>query len=428
MNANKTDMRIAKGYHSALALITLLIAVLPKMVAVGFAFLFAMSITGLLKKQFTFRMNIVTAAFMTFYLFFLIGVCFTNDFANAMKVLEYRLSFIIIPILFVFRPRFKIDLAYPILGLALGVVCISIVGFTKAIGVFQLSHNALASFTSSNICVDHPTYYAAFTTVAAAGVWFLYKKNFPGFTLLKIIPFLLFAVVMILLSYSMSAILFLFAVAAFLLFKWFYTKLNKIAAVALLVVAPVGIFVVITNTPALKDEFNNSAVALHEYTTNPMEFIHGEGEVPTGDKVRLIMWAVTARECLAHPLGVGTGNVDENLSQALLQVNQIEMSTKTQNNEIRYNPHNQFLQTALELGLLGLTIFLFILVKSVQWGIRSRNGLLVLVVSCLSFNCLFESILQRQTGIVFFTFWIVLLTMDLGQANFLKEQTNPTES
>jgi O-antigen ligase len=428
MNANKTDMRIAKGYHLALALITLLIAVLPKMVAIGFAVMFAISIIGLLKKQFAFRVNVVIAAFMTFYLFFLIGACFTNDFPNAMKVLEYRLSFIIIPILFLFRPKFKIDLAYPILGLALGIVCISIVGFTKAFGVFQLSHNALTSFTSSNICIDHPTYYAAFMTVALAGVWFLYKKNFPGFTLLKVIPFLLFAVVMILLSYSMSAILFLFAVAAFLLFKWIYIKLNKIAAVAMLVIAPFGIFFVITNTPALKNEFNNSSVALQEYTTNPVEFIHGEGEVPSGDKVRLIMWTVTAKECLKHPLGVGTGNVDENLSQALLQVNHIEMSTKTQNNEIRYNPHNQFLQTALELGFLGLTIFLFILVKSAQWGIRSRNGLLVLVVSCLSFNCLFESMLQRQTGIVFFTFWIVLLTMDLGQTNFLKEQANTTES
>jgi O-antigen ligase len=423
MNANKTDMRIANGYHLALALITLLIAVLPKMVAIGFALMFAMSIIGLLKKQFEFRMNIVIAAFITFYLFYLFGVCFTNDFANAMKVLEYRLSFVIIPILFVFRPKFKMDFAYPILGLALGIVCISIVGIAKAIGVFQLSHNALTSFTSSNICVDHPTYYAAFTTVALSGVWFLYKKKISGFSLPRVIPFLLFAVVMILLSYSMSAILFLFGVVAFLLFKWIYTKFSKIAAVAMIVLAPVGIFIVITNTPALKDEFNNSAVALHEYTTNPMEFIHGKGEVPTGDKVRLIMWAVTARECLAHPLGVGTGNVDENLSQALLQVNQIEMSTKTQNNEIRYNPHNQFLQTALELGFLGLTIFLFILVKSTQWGIRSRNGLLVLVVSCLSFNCLFESMLQRQTGIVFFTFWIVLLTMDL-----IKKQANTIAS
>jgi len=428
MNANKTDMRIAKGYHLALALITLLIAVLPKMVAIGFAVMFAISIIGLLKKQFAFRVNVVIAAFMTFYLFFLIGACFTNDFPNAMKVLEYRLSFIIIPILFVFRPRFKIDLAYPILGLALGIVCISIVGFTKAFGVFQLSHNALTSFTSSNICIDHPTYYAAFTMVALSGVWFLYKKQFSGFTLPRVIPFLLFAFVMILLSYSMSAILFLFGVAAFLLFKWIYTKFNRIAAVAMFALAPVGIFIVITNTPALKDEFNNSARALSEYASNPMEFIHGKGEVPTGDKVRLIMWTVTARECLAHPLGVGTGNVDENLSQELLQVNQIEMSTKTQNNEIRYNPHNQFLQTALELGFLGLTIFLFILVKSAQWGIGSRSGLLVLVVSCLSFNCLFESMLQRQTGIVFFTFWIVLLTMDLGQTNFLKEQANTTES
>jgi len=427
ISENKNKI-IAKGYHLSLSGITILIAVFPKLVAIGFFFMFSVCLYGFIKKQFILTMNAVLWAFVFLYFLYVVGFFFTSDFTNAMKVLEYRLSFIIIPILFVFRPRFKIDLAYPILGLALGIVCISIVGFTKAFGAFQLSQIALTSFTSSNICVDHPTYYAAFTMVALSGVWFLYKKQFSGFTLPRVIPFLLFAVVMILLSYSMSAILFLFGVAAFLLFKWIYTKFNKTAAVAMIVLAPVGIFIVITNTPALKDEFNNSAAALHEYTTNPMEFIQGKGEVPTGDKVRLIMWAVTARECIAHPMGVGTGGVDSNLSDALLKVNQVEMAKKTTKNEIRYNPHNQFLQTTLELGLLGLIVFLFILVKSLIWGLRSRNGFIVLVISCLSFNCLFESMLQRQTGIVFFTFWIVLLTMELGETNFLKEQSSATES
>ena len=422
MPENKTDIRLTWGYHLSLGLITLLVAVLPKLVAIGFFFMFAISIIGLFKKQFTFRMNVIKGAFIIFYLLFLIGVYFTKDFPNAMKVLEYRLSFLIIPVLFLFRPKFKIDLAYPIMGLVIGMVCISIVGFIKALGALQTSHNPLTSFTSSNICIDHPTYYASFTMVALAGMWYLYKQGFSGFTLPKVMPFLLFGGLMVLLSYSISAILFLLAIIAFVVFKWFYTKINKAVAVVIMALAPLGIFFLITSTPAIKDEFNNSIRALSEYASNPMEFIHGKGEVPTGDKVRLIMWTVTAKECLAHPMGVGTGNVDENLSRVLIGVNQIEMSTKTQNNEIRYNPHNQFLQTALELGILGLAVFLFILFTSIQWGIKSRNGLLVLVISCLSFNCLFESMLQRQTGIVFFTFWIVLLTMELENKKNAKKR------
>jgi O-antigen ligase len=413
MSSKKENVRISAAYHLSLSLITLMLAVVPKLVAIGFVVMFVICVLGLVKKQFTLKMNAILWAYVCFYLLYLVGIYFTNDFPNAMKVLEYKLSFVLIPILFVFRPNFKMKISYPIVGLALGIVCISIAGFVKAIAAFQLTHNALVSFTSSNICIDHPTYFAAFTMVGVGGMWFLYKSDVPGFSLLKVLPFVLFGGIMIMLSYSMSAILFLFLVLAFLIVKWLYNKINRYLAIAVVAAAPLFIYFVVANIPALKDEVNNSAMAFSEYVCNPMEYIQGKGEVPTGDKVRLIMWTVTARECLQHPMGVGTGNVDGHLSIALQEVGQIEMSTKTPNKEIRYNPHNQFLQTTMELGFLGLAVFLFILTKGIQWGIRYKNGLFILVISCLSFNCLFESMLQRQTGIVFFTFWICLLSVSV---------------
>jgi len=420
MSLEKTSLRIPVAYHLSLSLITLMLAIVPKLVAIGFVVMFVICLIGFFKKQFTLKMNAVLWAYVCFYVLYLVGIYFTNDFPNAMKVLEYKLSFVLIPILFVFRPNFNLKISYPIVGLAVGIVCISIAGFIKAIAAFQLTHNALVSFTSSNICIDHPTYFAAFTMIAIGGMWYLYKKDWAGFTILKVLPFVVFGGIMVMLSYSMSAILFLFLVIAFLIIKWIYEKINRYLAIAVVAAAPVFIYFVVANIPALKDEVNNSATAFSEYVSNPMEYIQGKGEVPTGDKVRLIMWTVTARECMEHPMGVGTGNVDSNLSEALASVNQIEMSTKTPNKEIRYNPHNQFLQTTMELGFLGLAVFVFILFKGIQWGIRYKNGLFILVISCLSFNCLFESMLQRQTGIVFFTFWICLLSV-----SELKSTSNP---
>jgi len=413
MSSEKANVRIVSAYHLSLSLIALMLAVVPKLVAVGFVVMFVICLIGFFNKQFKLKMNAVLWAYVCFYLLYLVGIYFTNDLPNAMKVLEYKLSFVLIPILFVFRPNFNMKISYPIVGLAIGIVCISIAGFVKAIAAFQLTHNALVSFTSSNICIDHPTYFAAFTLVAMGGMWYLYKEGNSGFTLWKVMPYLLFGVVMIMLSYSISAILFLMLVIAFLIFKWMYQRFNKFVAVAIMVSAPVFIYFVVTNTPALKDEVDNSAKAFGEYVSNPRAFIQAKEEVPNGDKVRLIMWTVTALQCMEHPMGVGTGNVDGNLSEALAEVNQIEMSTKTPNNEIRYNPHNQFLQTTMELGFLGLAVFVFILAKGIQWGVRKKNGLLILVISCLSFNSLFESMLQRQTGIVFFTFWICLLSVSV---------------
>ncbi len=425
MSSEKANVRIAAAYHVSLSLITLMLAIVPKLVAIGFVVMFVICLIGFFKKQFTLKMNAVSWAYVCFYVLYLVGIYFTNDFPNAMKVLEYKLSFVLIPILFVFRPNFNLKISYPIVGLAVGIVCISIAGFIKAIAAFQLTHNALVSFTSSNICIDHPTYFAAFTMIALGGMWYLYKKDWAGFTILKVLPFVVFGGIMVMLSYSMSAILFLFLVIAFLIFKWIYEKINRYLAIAVVAAAPVFIYFVVANIPALKDEVNNSAKAFSEYVSNPMEYIRGKEEVPTGDKVRLIMWTVTARECLAHPFGVGTGNVDNHLSSALQDVGQIEMSNKTPNNEIRYNPHNQFLQTTMELGFLGLAVFVFILAKGIQWGVRKKNGLLILVISCLSFNCLFESMLQRQTGIVFFTFWICLLSVSV--LNWNKSQSTEKE-
>jgi O-antigen ligase len=82
---------------------------------------------------------------------------------------------------------------------------------------------------------------------------------------------------------------------------------------------------------------------------------------------------------------------------------------------LNYNPHNQYLQIAAELGIIGLLLFLGILLYGVVWAISSKNWLLTLVMLSLMFNCFFESMLQRQSGIVFYCFWICILTSVLSE-------------
>jgi O-antigen ligase len=75
-----------------------------------------------------------------------------------------------------------------------------------------------------------------------------------------------------------------------------------------------------------------------------------------------------------------------------------------------YNPHNQYLQVAVEIGILGLMLFLVLLGMIFSYAIKWKNSLLFLICGNLAFNCIFESMLQRQSGIVFYTFLILLLT------------------
>ena len=417
MLLEKPKLNIQDYYHLSVSLIMILIAVVPRLVLIGFVFMFLISIYGFIKNQFILKINTIIIAFILFYIIYCFGILFSNDRSSALKVLEYKLSFLLIPIVFIFKPKFNFKLAYPIIGLAGGIVVVSVLGFVKAVKIFQLTQNISESFKSSNICIDHPTYYSAMTTVAMAGFWFLHKRGIPGFTFKRIFPFLLFGGVMIFLSFSSAALLFIMIVFSFIVTRILYQKVSSPMAAAILIVAPFAIYTVVSNIPILRNEARNAAKSLDSYASNPMEFVEGKDEGMIGEEVRLVMWTITAKECIEHPMGVGTGNVDESLSAALLKVNRNDMAKKMPNNEIRYNPHNQFLHTALELGVIGLCVFLLILIKSIQLGIRNRNRLLLLVIACLSFNCLFESMLQRQTGIVFFTFWIVLLSIHHAESN-----------
>lgn len=91
--------------------------------------------------------------------------------------------------------------------------------------------------------------------------------------------------------------------------------------------------------------------------------------------------------------------------------------------ERNFNPHNQFLQTGLEIGLLGLAVLLLLLVLVFVRAVRSGDLILTVLTASLVFNCLFESMLQRQSGIVFYTFWICFLIM----LDRIKKETAPID-
>ncbi|MEQ8363063.1 MAG: O-antigen ligase family protein [Cyclobacteriaceae bacterium] len=77
--------------------------------------------------------------------------------------------------------------------------------------------------------------------------------------------------------------------------------------------------------------------------------------------------------------------------------------------EEKYNLHNQFLQTSLELGLLGLAIFIILLFYFIICSQQKWLALQILFVFCMFF--LVESVLERQSGVVSFTVWGMILSL-----------------
>lgn len=81
---------------------------------------------------------------------------------------------------------------------------------------------------------------------------------------------------------------------------------------------------------------------------------------------------------------------------------------------IRYelNAHNQYYDTIMDIGLIGLVLLLGFFVVPIYLWIKNKNFDIAMfsLLFIVAFNCLFESVFERQMGIVFFAFFYLLLS------------------
>lgn len=272
----------------------------------------------------------------------------------------------------------------------------------------------LTSYTSSNICINHPTYFSATATIALILIIENWNQPFiaqiPKYIKVTTIGFI---TAMILLSFSMAGFLFIASMIALTIIYFSLKKETPKKIKLLMVVLPLIFLGFISKNEFIIGEFNNTRSAITEYVNNPANFISQKKQSQNGDEVRLIMWTATLLEIKDHPLGVSPVKIGEHLSQRLKKLNQPEMAKLNSNGEVHYNPHNQYLQMALEIGWIPTAIFLILLGYVIFFGVKHKIFSLSAITILLAFHCLFESILQRQSGIVTFTFFITVLVMSI---------------
>lgn len=406
----------SKIFHIYLAIFTALFCFAPNLIALLIVLLGILICVGYVKKQFTLQFYWPHFFLGLLYIAYLIGAFFTDYPKIANGYLENKLSFLIFPLLLSFQPTFRLKLNFPVLGLVAGTFVASFIGLIHSFGCNAEGGSFLSCFTSVNFStIHHPSYFAIFILIATYGSWFLYFKKEDYFSLKWLIPFTVFSMISFALCFSMAGVIFLFLLIAVIVLRRIYIKWNKFVFYGLILFIPVLLILTLNFTPVLKEDYKYTLKSVENYIKDPSAFVKAKVGYKTGNETRLIMWTVTWDEIKRNPFGVGTGNLDAHLSKRLKEYNQLEYAEMDENHTIKYNPHNQFLQTILEIGWLGGLIFICFLGSSLINAFKSKNGLLGLIVFALIFNSLFESMLQRQSGIVFFSFWICLLVVYLNQ-------------
>jgi hypothetical protein len=119
---------------------------------------------------------------------------------------------------------------------------------------------------------------------------------------------------------SLSGILFLFIVIGFYCLYRLKKSVNKLIFYASVLVLPLIGYFSITNIPQIEGEWHNAKWYADEYLKSPEAFVKSRVYPMSGTEVRIVMWTAAVKAIQKHPLGVGTGNVDEYLAKELNQV------------------------------------------------------------------------------------------------------------
>jgi len=343
------------------------------------------------------------------YLLYFIGL-YTGE-AFTFKFLEYKLSFIVFPLLFFLHgythnQRNKILQVF-VRGLtASTVVCFAIACYNSVSieeSVIQFKPNVLEGktfmesilyggnyFFGKHLSFFHQTVYYALYLCSGIAILLFKPKLFSSeirYTLL-----ILFIVFVFLVSNKASfvALIILLVLKLFIGSGSLVKKTTSFSLLAIIVA-----FFVFMN-PRIKESL--AKVAAGELTLNK--------DARYGFSTRILSWNAALLLIKERPiLGYGYGDTQIALNR------QYKEKGYTYPLREQYNAHNLWLQSWLENGILAILILLsiFYLLLRKEWPYIKTEPLLLSFILLLLINSMFEGMFNRFSGVSFFSFLVCFI-------------------
>jgi len=311
------------------------------------------------------------------------GLFYSNDILNIR--LDSKASLIILPVILFLNGRYissKI-LNWIFNGLVLGTAIALLHVFFPALFLTMKSDNftfiVYSYYAGQNV---HHTYIALYFCLS----FFLYLyKDQLGFRPLIKSKWLLYFFLLIFISFfSRVGLIMLFVI----LVLRFSTPKKGIYISNYLLISMIISFIII-------GLLSEGRILNHNFL-----------EVFSKIDIRITLWRIMFSEALNNLLlGVGVGNVKLIIYQGLINMEMPEFA------QIHYNAHNQFIQYLMELGLIGLSLYIFVLfIPFINKSIR-ENQFFIIFVFIVIVGSSFESILERQFGAMFFGYYYSLFVL-----------------
>jgi O-antigen ligase len=332
-----------------------------------------------------------------FYLLGLFSLIYGKDINNTLFNNEIKLSLFVLPLSFIisnhdlknsFRAIFKAFIEGSLVAISLNLLNASISyyyeGKLEAFFYDQLSYFSHASYFSM---------YLNFAIALLYYFWFSpsrkdYIKPKVNFSLS-----IVFSVFVLMLS-SKTGILTLLLVHFIAGIYWFiqYKKFKQGLVLVISMFCIIGISLVYS--PRTLERINLMIDSIENY----------DGTPNTSTKIRLAVWTESFSLIKERPLfGYGTGDVSNVLTERYYEKGFYDLAKK------HLNSHNQFIQILIGSGVFGLLYFLIMIGAPFKNNFTPPQLLIYfLFLVLIIINFMTESMLETQSGVIFFSFFITI--------------------
>jgi O-antigen ligase len=318
--------------------------------------------------------------------------------------LEKKISLLIFPFVIYYQPKLSHQ-QIKIILFAFVAGCIFTAGIclVKASYHYHLTGDPSFFFyhNFSQLVGMHAIYFSMYVCFAMVILVYYFYNNFSASSGLEKVGyctmFLLLVTTIILLGGRTHLFLMIVGLVAFAIHVYSrYTSLKR----AILYGVIIGFFFtgVVLVFPANRERIKEAINYKGEYRLSGK---WGENQM------RPLIWNCAFSLVKTAPIaGVGTGDVLDELQQCYTDRDYVSLLIWE---PVRFNAHNQFIETLVGLGFIGLIIFAGSMISATIHAVRTQNYFYLAFILLIAISFLTESMLQRQNGIVFFSFFNALL-------------------
>ncbi len=336
----------------------------------------------------------------SFVLIMLITLLYTDNLKQGFIKIQQSSSILIFPLIIFFFQRKITSKQFDKLLVIFNTACLlsTIYIYTEIYknGVFSYLFEKEVSFWNNpfrdvlnNLSyLDlHPSYYSIWLLFCAL---FLINKlltrNKSLSVVFSILSLVIFFIFTSFLFASRATIIGFFIAVLILLILKIKSKLNKAIAVSLIIVISL---ISITQISFLKVRFFDEVNA--QKLRPPVGIAH------TSSNIRVGIYKCASELFQKNPIvGVGIGDVQAELNNCYLQFH-----TRVYQ-EGNYNTHSTYLNLLLSGGIIGLLLFLLSIFLQLKLALKSENYLYLSFIILIIPFFLFENVLSRMHGAVFY--------------------------